>query len=283
MLEAIIFTNAKGEHVTLGRTLPYILQYLEGSGGAVTDVQMQKAPLQDGATHIDTILEPRTLTFEVIIMADTQQQLFQCRQHLARIFNPKLGPGVLTYQFPGGAREIRATVDLAPVFPSTMGNKLPGFQKTMFTMICPSPFWEDSTEQDKEMAAWVGHFTFPLQLPALMGVQGPRMIFKNGGDVPTPLIIEFNGQASNPQVINHTTGETIRIKRDLGYGDRLLINTSFGQKRVEINGANAFHWLDLASSFWQLMPGDNDVEYKTDGTQDNARVRLRWRSRYSGV
>jgi len=282
-MESIIFTNAYGESVTLGRSHPFILRFLDGSGGAETLVQMQKAPNQDGATYLDTLLEPRSMTFEVIIRADTQTELFEYRRKLARVFNPKLGLGRLVYQYYGGEKEIAAAVELAPVFPSDRDSSGPTFQKSLFTVICPSPFWLDTFTESEEMAAWLGYFKFPLRFPTRMGAQGSVRTLNNIGDVEAPVIIEFNGPAVNPKVVNLTTGEFVRVKRTLAEGDKLTIDTTFGRKRVEINGLNAFNWIDLESTFWQLRPGYNVVEYTADSGQENATVQIKWRNRYSGV
>ncbi|MDT2304984.1 phage tail family protein [Paenibacillus larvae] len=80
--------------------------------------------------------------------------------------------------------------------------------------------------------------------------------------------IEFRGPAQNPTVYNQFTGQFIRVKRDLSENDILHIDTTFGKKRVEIVRAsgrveNAFHYIDLASSFFQLVVGKNILEYNS--------------------
>ena len=62
-----------------------------------------------------------------------------------------------------------------------------------------------------------------------------------------------------------------------------LITTDFGNKRVEINGDNVFHWIDLNSVFWQLQAGDNIIEYTSDDEVENAKVKISYRNRYLGV
>ena len=104
----------------------------------------------------------------------------------------------------------------------------------------------------------------------------------NMGDVETPVKIEFQGPATNPKIENRTTGEYIQVQRNLSLGDTLLLTTDFGAKRVEINGVNAFHYIDLNSVFWQLRPGDNIVEYSSDEPTEPAAVVISYRNRYVG-
>jgi phage-related protein len=127
----------------------------------------------------------------------------------------------------------------------------------------------------------------PYFLETIDGVgamKGPPIInIVNKGDVQTPVRIEFKGPATNPKISNRTTGEYIQVRRELAYGDVLIITTDFGAKRVEINGQNVFNWIDLDSSFWQLQPGDNIIEYTSDVPVEPAAVLISYRNRYVGV
>ncbi len=287
-MQKLIFTNADGQSITLGSTKPYLLLSITGTGAVETDVQMQKAPFQDGKTYIDTILEPRTIHIEIGILTTTQEELHQKRREIAKVFNPKLGPGTLRYEYDGGAKEIEAVSDLAPVFPAGSGNQAQGFQKALLSLVCPSPFWLETYEESQEMAAWIGGLSFPMQFPLVFAVSGQQVTITNSGDVETPVLIEFNGPAVNPRVDNLTTGEYIRVQRELLSGQKLVISTAFGNKRVtlvDVDGSesNAMHYIDLNSTFWQLKPGDNEVKYNADSGTDEATVLIKWRNRYVGV
>ena len=99
--------------------------------------------------------------------------------------------------------------------------------------------------------------------------------------------IIFKGPAVNPSVINNKTEEFIKVERTLTSDDTLYITTGFGNKKVEIerNGIreNAFHYIDIDSTFFQLKPGDNMIEYTTENNLDPQSVEIRYRSRYLGV
>jgi len=123
----------------------------------------------------------------------------------------------------------------------------------------------------------MGGLKFGLSLPTSFSSRGFKRKANNEGDVETPVLIEFKGPAVNP------TGEYIKIKRDLGEQDVLTLSTEFGQKYVRINGENAFHYIDLASTFWQLKPGENILSYSSNNDSINTRVAVRWKNRYLGV
>mgnify|MGYP002411558008 CR=1 FL=1 len=107
-----------------------------------------------------------------------------------------------------------------------------------------------------------------------------QTIIQNNGDVET---------AVNPKVINNNTGEFIQVNREVGADEKLIITTEFGNKRVTLKNTvtgeetNAFGWIDLDSTFFNLDVGDNLMSYSADSGQETAKVWIKWRNRYSGV
>ena len=99
----------------------------------------------------------------------------------------------------------------------------------------------------------------------------------------TPVEIEFKGPAVNPTVSNLTTGEFIKVNRELGEEDVLTISTAFGRKYVRVNGKNAFHYIDLNSVFWSLAPGENILSYQSNNDSIKTRVTVKWKNRYVGI
>ena len=70
------------------------------------------------------------------------------------------------------------------------------------------------------MQAWVGGFEFPIELDPYMEFEtaGNEITIDNIG-TGKPVVIEFNGPAVNPRVDNLTTGEFIKINRELQAGE----------------------------------------------------------------
>lgn len=285
MMESITITNSQGERVVLGRQGPYFLEALDGAGDVAVRVQSQKAPYQDGSTYIDNVLENRALCIEGMIIAKGDPEaLSLARRRLQRVLNPKTGGVTISYRQGAQLKEIKGIAESTPVFPGGPGRKGLHYQKFLLHLLCHQPFWLDHYSESKEIITWLGGLTFPWVLPASFALKGlPIVNAVNKGDVKTPVRIEFKGPATNPKISNRGTGEFIQINRDLLFGDVLIITTDFGAKTVEINGENAFHWIDLKSSFWQLQPGDNIIEYTSDIPVEPAAVTISYRHRYVGV
>lgn len=286
-MQRIIFTNARGQSVELKSSAPFLLQSIEGLGDVDADIQTQKAPFQDGSTYIDSVLQERAISLEIVILADKSTLLKQ-RQFLASVFNPKLGPGTLRYENGETIREIEAVPDGVPIFPSGRDNRGPVFQKSIVNLLCPEPFWLDEFSTSEKMSYILGGLSFPLRLGTKFAQRGFKKVLHNKGDVSTPVTIEFYGPATNPVVWNRTTGEFVRVNRSLGEQDKLVISTEFGNKSVVIENAdgtttNVFNWIDLESSFWQLVPGENIIEFGSDSDSTKSRVVVSYKNRYLSI
>ena len=283
----LIFTNAKGESIELYGP-PYRLMRVEGLGDVEADVQTQKAPFQDGETLIDTVFDARYIQIEIKIVGEDEADIEAKRRYLAAVFNPRLGEGTLFYESETTTRQINAVADSIPLFPDGSTNRGRTFQKAVINLVCPNPYWQGILEGD-QMAYLMGGLKFPLVLPARFAHRGFQRVFTNAGDVPTPVQIEFKGPAQNPTIYNRTTGEFIKVNRDLGENDILYVDTSFGNKTVEILRAesnekeNAFNYIDLDSTFFQLEVGDNLIEYNSNNDSILTRVRISYRNRYVAI
>jgi hypothetical protein len=287
-MEKIIFTNSNGQSIEFGSGKPYILQSLSGVGGIETEVYMEKSPFQDGSTYLDTGLNPRVISLEAAIIGKNDSDLYNKRHRLLNILNPKLGRGKLTYIYDGGKKEIECMIDASPVFPKGIENKGTAFQRTMFSILCPSPFWQDIFYEGHELSYLMGGISFPLHLSANFSYRGRRKKLMNKGDVTTPIRIEFYGPASNPSIINETINEFIKVNKELEEDEILIVDTSFGNKKVMIQKGdktieNAFGYIDLDSSFWQLAVGKNIIRYTSDDDSEKARVKISYKNRYIGV
>ncbi len=282
-MENIIFTNSKGQSIQLGNDGPFILTKIEGIGAVNVDIQSQKSPYQDGVSYLGNTLEPRSLSIEIMILADAMEEMIENRRNLIQVFNPKLDEGTLVYEIGGIRREIKAISELAPVFPENKDFK-DTMQPGLIQLYCSDPFWLDSLEISEEITTWRGGLTFPLRLPTTFSMAGERIInVINKGDTSTPIRLEIHGPATNPKVLKRATGEFIKVNAKVLEGETLVITTAFGEKKVEINGENKFHYIDHESTFFNLEVGDNVIEASTEDETENTAFRITYRNRYLGV
>lgn len=277
-MQKVTFTNSRGDSIELYQS-PFFLNKIEGLGDVNVDVQKQKAPGQDGSTYIDALFEERHIPLEVVILED----LLVNRQYISKVFNPKLGEGTLTYQNDIVTRSISAIPEHVPTFEDVRPRKT---QMVVIDLICMNPFWksDDVTEEP----TFESLFQFPFEGVFQMGIQRDQRIITNDGDTPSPIYVEFYGPATNPIITNVTTGEFIKVNRTLAEGEYMRIDTTNGNKSVEFVSpdglvTNVFNWIDLNSSFFKLVVGDNDIQYSADSDIQGAVVNISYNKLYNAV
>ena len=280
-LGSVVITNINGESITLGNQAPYFLERIDGVGSLGVELKNQKSPNQDGLTYINNSLSSRDISIEgIIISRNKPDEVLRHRRKMQSVLNPKLGEVTIKYEYKGSTKEIKAIVESTPIFPAAGRGHF--YQKYLINLICHSPFWLDTYYESSEMSYIMGGIKFKLSLPTKFSNRGFKRKAVNGGDVDSPVKIEFIGPATNPSVTNETTGKIIKVNRELGAEDILTISTEFGSKYVKINGNNAFHYIDLDSEFWGLVPGENILSYESNNDSIKTRVKVTWRNRYIG-
>lgn len=284
-MEILTYTNPKGETVTFGDS-PIFLQTVVGLGDLGASIQTQKSPFQDGSTRIDAMFEDRNIAIQFMIVKNNYQEVIEARQHLGRVLNPKLGTGVLRYESENVVREIDVSPDSVPIFPDGQGNRTNCIQKGFINLVAFDPYWRSTEIVEAPM--FVPLFQFPFEGVFEMGLQQDQRNIYYDGDAPTPLQIEFYGPASNPKIINNTTGEFIKVKQDLLEGERMIIDTADGNKSVyfvdeEGNERNVFNWIDLNSTFFKLQIGDNEIEYTADSNIQGSVVNISYSKLYTAI
>ena len=205
------------------------------------------------------------------------------RQELIAFFSP-FSSGTLTVNYMGVERTIEYEVEAFKINTVNLHETL-DFQADL---ICMDPMFWDVLETGETIATWVRGWKWKFTLPFKMKERGePQKNIINTGHVETPVEIYFHGPAVNPKITNLSTGESIRIKRELTTDDVLYISTSFGKKKVEIvrndTRMDAFDYIDLDSQFFSLQVGDNVIEYTSENGLDPQNVEIRYRNRYIGV
>lgn len=282
--EYLEFTNARGETFRFGGGACGLVS-VEGLGDVAAAVQLSRAPFQDGATLIDTVLEPRYITMEFILRADNYAGVRQGRSNITRVLSPRLGAGLLRYVSGDTERIIYAVAESVPVFPDgeARGER---WQRGLLTLVCPNPYWQDVNPTMLKLQDFVGNFFFPVSFPASFSIRGDQENFVNVGDVPAPIKVTFRGEAVNPMITNVSTGEFIRVKRTIPAEHSLVITTDLNYRTVRIIDpygieTSAMGYIDLESTFFSLDVGENNLSFITDG--GNPEVFIEYRNRYLSV
>ena len=122
------------------------------------------------------------------------------------------------------------------------------------------------------------------EYPVIFGNIIPNQFANNEGQAEAPVTIKISGACINPVITNVTTGEFIKFK-DLvmTQTDELLIDTTFGQKRVELNDVNVFNKLDFSSTFFNLIKGENEIDFSDDSGSNTATILFIYRNLFISI
>lgn len=286
--EVLQYTNARGQLSDLGVN-DVGIESIEGLGDVGSEVMQSRAPYADGTRYIGSTLDVRYVIVSFIIRGTDYADVQNRRRVFASTVNPRQGLGLLEYTSGGRTWEISAVPETVPFFPDGDANRGNRWQRGSVTFVCPDPYWRDPHQESEPLQSYVGNFTLPFTLPFELGVSGSRTYLYNDGDVPAPVTIDIHGPTTNPQVINRTTGEYIRINRSIAEDEVLHIDTTSGQQRVEVRRGDeveqAFGYLDPNGVLTEftLELDENEIEHVADAGNANAIVIVRWQSRYAGI
>lgn len=292
-MRSITYANPNGHTITFGLPpAPYYITALKGIDAPSLDLQTQKAPYQDGTTLIDQLFQSRTIAVEgAIAVPVSNPAIAPLRREILSVCNPKDGPGTLTLTTDWGTKSIRA-VPSSVVFP----NRVPTvpFQVFQLMFYAADPFFLDPSDTVINAYYTSSGFSFPLAFPDLGitmgsvgGIGGKSVTIDNVGDVDTPVVIRFDGPATNPKMTLLNTGEYIQLNVTLTAGQYVEVSTGFGSKSVAYyDGAtlsNGIVYLDILSSFFSLVPGSNDIQFYDAEANTGSYASIAYRNRFIGV
>lgn len=281
MIEPIFSLTRNGKTLILDEPEYGVTDY---SGLEATDYDLEKTV---NTNYIgERLKRKKILSRPISISADwlgRDEEKSAKRQELIAFFSP-FSSGTLTVNYMGVERTIEYEVESFKINTVSLHETL-DFQ---VDLICMDPMFQDVLQTGDSIATWIRGWKWKFTLPFKMKERGePQKNIINTGHVETPVEIYFHGPAVNPSIKNITTGETIRIIRELTTDDVLYINTGFRQKKVEIirNGTrtDAFDYIDLSSRFFSLQVGDNVIEYASENGLAPQNVKIYYKNRYLGV
>ncbi|MBT2728400.1 phage tail family protein [Bacillus sp. ISL-75] len=242
-------------------------------GGAAANMVITKAWNQHGNTYVNNFMESveSDLIFVLNTLDRTPSEIQEMRMDVAKICNPLNGVVEMIITLNNGNvyhRDI--TFVSAPNFPIGFENRNYHWQKVQLQFQANNPFWYSDTTITETFQQAIPLFEFPFEMsdttPIEFGTYLPNKTVINNGQVEAPVIIKIIGACINPIIENVTTGEMIRFKNlTMSATDELLIDTTFGSKKVILNKVqNVFDRLDFSTTFFHLKLGENIIDFRDD-------------------
>lgn len=284
-MDSIKFTDSKnrtyyifGNHI---ESFPII-------GGEEAELITTHVWNQQGNTHINSLIEAYEGELIFILYTRNMQldEIEISRRSLINVCNPLNGTVKMTITLNNGSIYNRDVVfNTAPHFPVGIENRNRDWQKVQLLYTANNPFWYEESEIIESFQASAPSFKLPFSMsastPVIFGNITPTQAAINNGQTDAPLTIEITGACVNPKITNETTGEFIAFKNlTMTAGQKLVINTAFGEKKVQLNGVNVFNKLDFNSTFFNLAIGENKINFTDDLGSPDADIIFKYKNLY---
>ena len=269
-----------------------LLKSYEGFGTPEVSFKTVSAPYQDGETLLDTRFGVRKFSINLMVVGPTLTDIQTAVNTLIRMFNPGSGAGTLEFDYEDGTAYFITCSGRVIPDPTKRSNK---HQLVKIDLTAHIPFFYTTAQATSIGTAGTIMFntdlTTNLKFPYTLPSNTASVIAVNYGDVPSGATIVINGDVTNPKIANTygTTTEYFEFTIDMDVGDKMTVTTGFGNKTVSYydvsagTTVNGFQYLNADSTFFQIMPGNNQLAFTSSAVNTATKVTVTWSDNYSGV
>lgn len=238
---------------------------------------------QVGSSVTNTSLEPRPVTIEGWVLAESENHMTSLKGRLNTFVNPQEEIDLIYSDY-----VLRFKPDESVKYSINTQENNEIFCKFQIVGTAHNPMFSEVSENESTFASTKAMFHFPLilskSLPdkgVVFGKRSESLIVNayNKGSVSIGMRIVFkaNGEVVNPCLININTQEEFKINKTLTAEEEVEINTNTGMKKVKgrignDEFTNYYMYKDIDSSWLKLDVGDNLFRYNADEGIDNLDV-----------
>lgn len=269
----IICRNSYGYRLEFGYSFPFYLDSYSGIHNYDGNVATIKSAFGVGVSYIGTSVNSRSIN--LVIAFKDGSDLVTRKQQIYNVF-PLKDHGTLYYYEADIERKINYYVENV-----TLTRKANYIFATI-NLLCPSPYFMDSTETIATLQNWDKLLTFPLEIPDGTGIEfgskneSTSIEIENNSHIAYGLTITFiaNGTVVNPSLRNTRTNEIMTLNYTLELGEQIVVNTYNNEKSIthidsEGNETNITNALVFGTKFLQAPNGVNKyVTSATSGSSD---------------
>lgn len=175
------------------------------------------------------------------------------------------------------------------------GNLYTENQQLQISIICPDPYFKDTTTGLYTFSNVIDLFSFPFAIEETPGIpiselsEYVEIAITNNSDDETGVIIQLiaNATVTNPIIYNMTTNEHFGLNIELEVGDIVTIDTRRGHKTVTLNSdgviTNILNNMAQGSAWLNLIVGDNIFTYTCDTGAEYLNISVQLQPIYEGV
>ncbi len=277
----LIYTAADGVTMALNDGVNVLAVNLGGLGVAPSSHQMEVVSLQDGERYQRTLLGPRFIALDLIVLDTSWAAAHTRRRTLIAALNPRKGLGKLRWTPVDGGASYDIDAIMAGGFGLPESQELGMFAvRDSLSFHCPDPAWRSTTETTTNFGVAASGLAVPVDVPAELTDGSVTNAINNTGDLDTYPTVTFPGPCLGPRIENLTTGKVCAFPAlALLSGETLTIDAK--AKTALVGAVNVLGSRRPSDEFWPLTPGNNSVKASTSSGASAAAVKHF--VRYAGV
>jgi hypothetical protein len=267
-LEQVRFIARDGQILDLTQYGTYNLLGRRNFDAPDVQVYSERLPNWPGSRLTGVSVRERQIQFSVEVMAGSW---IDSREKIGNAIDVLAQDGAINVIANGRERQL----DVAYV--GGLGNDTGSRSGTVLTLVpeyrAMWPYWYDVTAQVQpvDLQFAVAGAPMPMSFPVFFGATGLAMSFTlEGGDVASPWSCAIQGPLTRVELARLDTREVLDIAATVNAGERLLLSTYTGQRRVKIDTASGVK--DVLSGpldrsiYWQIGPGLTSCAIRITGT-----------------
>lgn len=159
------------------------------------------------------------------------------------------------------------------------------------TLVAPDPLLYDAGDGVDPDSGWQtldvykligGGYITEYDMPVQWTPGTTPTVAVNAGDVIIYPQFKIVGEVQNPRITSLTTNKFVQVNvTTTDPADELIIDMD--ARTITLNGGSILSFRTLDSTWWGLNPGNNVIEFTSDGVGDVDHGELRWRNAYQGT
>ena len=157
----------------------------------------------------------------------------------------------------------------------------PTFGRWQAQLLCPMPFFLDTTDTTATVGLVSGGFPVESPLETPIPFEGDGVVVENTGEVPTNPIYTFSGDIVNPTLYNETTGTQFTVKTTITGTDTVIVQLVNGVVDVKKGTENLVS--GFRGEFVPLIVGNNTLRLFCSSYDDTPEAEVKFRNRYLGI
>lgn len=277
-------------NLSMDKTNDYILG--EGTtdlGTVVVERKTYKFVNQIGEYLENSQVGSRSISVVGWIIANSDKQMTERKSFLNKFFNPTKEIYLYYKNY-----QLNFYPDSSVQYGISVQENNEVICNFKFTGYCPDPLFKDKAESQKSTYEVISKFTFPFVIkPVVFGeIQKTDFLhIENSGHMETGMQIIFEAQRSvlNPKITNVETLEFIKINKELQSGEKIIINTEDGQKRIlgylpdNDEAIKYYVYKDFDSTWLKLNIGENNFLISADSGVENLVCTIIYKNKYMEV